>query len=176
MTLEQYRQYCIADAERIRLANLEYAARKQRAQAANAAPQAANVAPLAEQAKLTEKARQEKERETAREKQKWLDLNAFVSTVMIPVDLSKRALKSTFDTLGATAAFQRLFRADMDLSDEALAKAFGAIDTDGSRKISHQEMCDYLSRVSPSLRGGEGKKLVAGIIKEADANRDGQIE
>merc|ERR1711935_914148 len=62
-------------------------------------------------------------------------------------DVSKGALEATLKTLGGAAAFQSVFGANIDKTDEGLEKAFTGVDVDSSGKISAKEMNEHITRV-----------------------------
>lgn len=82
-------------------------------------------------------------------------------------------VEDTFAKLGAAAGFQSIFGADIDKSDEGLEKAFKDVDTDGSGKISEDEMKAAIEKMY-------GKALDEKVLKEmmaaADTNNDGEID
>ena len=82
-------------------------------------------------------------------------------------------VEETFSKLGAAAGFQSIFGADIDKSDEGLEKAFKDVDTDGSGKISEDEMKAAIEKMY-------GKALDDKVLKEmmaaADTNNDGEID
>ena len=89
------------------------------------------------------------------------------------VDLGAGELKATFSLLGVTAAFQAVFGANIDKSDEGLAKAFASVDADGSGKISSDEMKAYIVSVYGEGLDGE---IVTSMMTTADLDGDGEVD
>lgn len=84
-------------------------------------------------------------------------------------------VEEAFSKLGAAAGFQSIFDGfgAIDKSDEGLAKLFASVDTDGSGKISEDEM-------KKAIEKAYGKALDDKVLKEmmaaADTNNDGEID
>jgi len=84
-------------------------------------------------------------------------------------------VEETFAKLGAAAGFQSIFDGfgAIDKSDEGLAKLFASVDSDGSGKISEEEM-------KAAIAKAYGKALDDKVLKEmmaaADTNNDGEID
>ena len=96
-----------------------------------------------------------------------------ITTTNAVVELSTSAIESTFELLGVNAAFQSVFGADLDKSDEGLEKAFKSVDADGSGKISSEEMRAYIVKVyGKSL----DDKIVDAMMKAADTDGDGEVD
>jgi len=82
-------------------------------------------------------------------------------------------VNGVFDKLGVTAGFQAVFGADIDKSDEGLAKKFVEVDADGSGKISTEEMRNAIVAMY-------GEKLpedtLEKMMKAADTDGDGEVD
>jgi len=89
------------------------------------------------------------------------------------VDFTGGAITSAFDALGVNAAFQSVFGADIDKSDEGLEASFGKVDADGSGKISADEMKAYISKVYGK---GLSDEILDAMMKAADTDGDGEID
>ena len=87
--------------------------------------------------------------------------------------LSAGAINATFEALGVNAAFQSVFGADIDKSDEGLAKAFASVDADGSGKISADEMKGYITKVYGK---GISEDVLTAMMKAADTDGDGEVD
>ena len=89
------------------------------------------------------------------------------------VELSTKAIESTFEALGVTAAFQQVFGADIDKSDEGLEKAFAKVDADGSGKISSDEMREHITSIYGK---GLDEDVLGAMMKKADIDGDGEVD
>ena len=86
-------------------------------------------------------------------------------------------VESRFKELGAVAGFQNLAEGlvggAVDKSDEGLAKQFAAVDTDGSGKISGDEM---KAAIHKSFGSALDDDMFSQMMKAADTDGDGEID
>ena len=85
---------------------------------------------------------------------------------------SEAIVTQTFNVLGISAGFRAAFGAELDKSDEGLAKAFKSVDSDNSGTISTEEMKAYLAKKF----GKKADDLAAQMIKNADLDGDGLVD
>lgn len=94
-----------------------------------------------------------------------------IVTSKIPTPRDRRSVGSTFEHLGATAAFQVAMgagrRGSVDRSDKGLEEAFRRVDTDRSGKISIAEMTAHIKDV---LGEGLDPRKIEDMVAEADTN------
>lgn len=100
---------------------------------------------------------------------------AFESTAEAFSAIGAASIKSieTMSKLDPTAGFQWVFGANVDESDEGLAKTFASVDTDASGSITADEFRGYINKVHGK---GLDEGTLQAMISSADTNHDGKVD